>query len=443
MFSTLRNAWKIPDLRKKILFTLAMIVIFRLGSTLVVPGLDIDALNTELANYEAAAAAGTAGITAMVSLMTGGAFQRMAIFALGIGPYITSSIIINLLTMAIPYFENLAKEGEAGKRKMATYTRFGTVALALVQAIALTNTMFAKYFPIKEVVEGVAQRGPTLVSGTMVVLVLTAGTALLMYLGEKINEHGIGNGISVFIFAGIISRIPNDISSMVGSLLDKNDSSVNLFSFLGFIAIAFFIIIGVIYVTQGSRRIPVQYAKRVVGRKMYGGQSSHIPLKVNQTGVIPVIFAMSIIMIPQTIGQFLAVNNGFRVFVEKYFAYTHPLYMILSAIVIIAFTFFYTAVTFNPVEVSNNMKKNGGYIPGIRPGKPTSEYLMKTLNRLTWVGAFFLAFIATVPNVLITVLNIPFRFGGTSLLIAVGVSIEIAKQLESQLVMRHYNGFLK
>jgi preprotein translocase subunit SecY len=438
MFSTLRNAWKIPDLRKKILFTLAMIVIFRLGSTLVVPGINLDALDVELAKYEAAAEAGTAGITAMVSLMTGGAFQRLAIFALGIGPYITSSIIINLLTMAIPYFENLAKEGEAGKRKMATYTRFGTVILALTQSVALVNTLFKPYFV--DPYTGISSLN--FLNGSLVVLVLTAGTALLMYLGEKINEHGIGNGISVFIFAGIISRIPNDISSMVTSLLDKNDSSVNLFSFLGFIVIAFFIIIGVIYVTQGQRRIPVQYAKRVVGRKMYGGQSSHIPLKVNQTGVIPVIFAMSIIMIPQTIGQFLATDNGFRQFVEKYFAYTHPVYMILSAIVIIGFTFFYTAVTFNPVEVSNNMKKNGGYIPGIRPGKPTSEYLMKTLNRLTWVGAFFLAFIATVPNVLIAVLNIPFRFGGTSLLIAVGVSIEIAKQLEAQLVMRHYNGFL-
>jgi preprotein translocase subunit SecY len=439
MFSTLRNAWKIPDLRKKILFTLAMIVVFRLGSTLVVPGLDIDALNRELAQYEAAAQAGQAGITAMISLMTGGAFQRMAIFALGIGPYITASIIINLLTMAIPYFENLAKEGEAGRRKMATYTRFGTVILALVQSIALTNTLFVSYFPVGA--DGV--RGPTLLSGTMVVLVLTAGTALLMYLGEKINDHGIGNGISVFIFAGIISRMPTDIGAMITSLLDSGDNSVNLFSFIAFIAIAFFIIIGVVYVTQGSRRIPVQYAKRVVGRKMYGGQSSHIPLKVNQTGVIPVIFAMSIIMIPQTIAQFLSESNGFRIFVDKYFAQTHPLYMILTAIVIIGFTFFYTAVTFNPVEVSNNMKKNGGYIPGIRPGKPTSEYLMKTLNRLTWVGAFFLAFIATVPNVLIAVMNIPFLFGGTSLLIAVGVSIEIAKQLEQQLVMRHYNGFLK
>jgi preprotein translocase subunit SecY len=429
MFSTLRNAWKIPDLRKKILFTLAMIVIYRLGSTLVVPGLDINALQYNINQFDNAQ-----GITAMVSLMTGGAFQRMAVFALGIGPYITSSIIINLLTMAIPYFENLAKEGEAGKRKMATFTRFGTVALALVQAIALVNTLFKGYF------EG---GSPSFLDASLVVLVLTAGTALLMYLGEKINEHGIGNGISVFIFAGIISRMPSDIGSMISSMLDKGDSTVNIFTFIGFIVIAFFIIVGVIYVTQGSRKVPVQYAKRVVGRKMYGGQSSHIPLKVNQTGVIPVIFAMSIIMIPQTIAQFLAPANGFRVFVEKYFAYTSPVYMILSAIVIIGFTFFYTAVTFNPVDVANNMKKNGGYIPGIRPGKPTSEYLMKTLNRLTWVGAFFLAFIATVPNVLITVMNIPFRFGGTSLLIAVGVSIEIAKQLESQLVMRHYNGFLK
>jgi preprotein translocase subunit SecY len=435
MFTTLRNAWKIPDLRKKILFTLAMIVIFRLGSTIVVPGLDMNVLRAALAQYEANAASGAVDITAMISLMTGGAFQRMAIFALGIGPYITSSIIINLLTMAIPYFENLAKEGEAGKRKMATFTRFGTVILALVQATALVNTLFRSYFP---------GGSPTFWSASLAILVLTAGTSLLMYLGEKINEHGIGNGISVFIFAGIISRLPSDIGAMVSGLFNKSDASgINIFSFIGFLFIAFFIIIGVIYVTQGSRRIPVQYAKRVVGRKMYGGQSSHIPLKVNQTGVIPVIFAMSIVMIPQTIAQFLDAGNGFRIFVSKWFAYTSPVYMIISAIIIIGFTFFYTAVTFNPVEVANNMKKNGGYIPGIRPGKPTSEYLMKTLNRLTWVGAFFLAFIATIPNVLIAVLNIPFRFGGTALLIAVGVSIEIAKQLESQLVMRHYQGFLK
>jgi len=429
MFSTLRNAWKIPDLRKKILFTLAMIVIYRLGSTLVVPGLDINALQYNIDQFNS-----MEGLTAMVSLMTGGAFQRLAVFALGIGPYITSSIIINLLTMAIPYFENLAKEGEAGKRKMATYTRFGTVVLALVQSIALVNTLFANYFVGGQ---------PNFLDATLVVLVLTAGTALLMYLGEKINEHGIGNGISVFIFAGIIARMPSDIGSMIASMLDQGDQSVNIFTFIGFLFIAFFIIIGVIYVTQGTRKIPVQYAKRVVGRKMYGGQSSHIPLKVNQTGVIPVIFAMSIIMIPQTIAQFLTPTNGFRLWVESWLHYTSPFYMIMSAIVIIAFTFFYTAVTFNPVEVANNMKKNGGYIPGIRPGKPTSEYLMKTLNRLTWVGAFFLAFIATIPNVLIAVMNIPFRFGGTSLLIAVGVSIEIAKQLEAQLVMRHYNGFLK
>ncbi|MBN2796187.1 MAG: preprotein translocase subunit SecY [Clostridia bacterium] len=438
MFSTLRNAWKIPDLRKKILFTLAMIVIFRLGSNIVVPGVNLDALDQQLAAYEQAAANGTEGITAMVSLMTGGAFTKLAVFALGIGPYITASIIINLLTMAIPYFENLAKEGEAGRRKMATYTRFGTVILALIQSVALVNTMFRGYFV--DPLTGISSLN--IWSGSLAVLVLTAGTALLMYLGEKINEHGIGNGISIFIFSGIIARIPNDVSTMIAGVLDKSDSTVNIGSFIGFIVIAFFIIIGVIYINQGQRRIPVQYAKRVVGRKMYGGQSSHIPLKVNQTGVIPVIFAMSIIMIPQTIGQFLAADNGFRIFVEKYFAYTHPVYMILSAITIIAFTFFYTAVTFNPVEVANNMKKNGGYIPGIRPGKPTSDYLMKTLNRLTWVGAFFLAFIATVPNVLIAVLHLQFRFGGTALLIAVGVSIEIAKQLEAQLVMRHYNGFL-
>ncbi|MCP4325427.1 MAG: preprotein translocase subunit SecY [Alteromonadales bacterium] len=426
MFSTLRNAWKIPDLRKKILFTLAMVVIFRIGTTVVVPGLDEVALKARALQTGSDAD----GILAMVNLMTGGAFGKMAIFALGISPYITSSIIINLLTMAIPYFENLAKEGEAGKRKMATYTRFGTVALALVQAIAMVNVMFPHNF-----VGG----APTFLSGSLAVLVLTAGTAFLMYLGEKINEHGIGNGISVFIFAGIISRLPNDIRTM---LINVSTGSLSPLALVAFIAIAIMIIVGVIYITQGARRIPVQYAKRVVGRKMYGGQSSHIPLKVNQTGVIPVIFAMSILMIPQTIAGFMP-GTVFASFVENHFVATAPLHMIISALVIVAFTFFYTAVTFNPVEVSDNMKKNGGYIPGIRPGRPTSEYLMRTLNNLTWVGAFFLAFIATVPNVLIRVLNIEIMFGGTSLLIAVGVSIEIAKQLESQLVMRHYQGFLK
>ncbi len=429
MFSTIRNAWKIPDLRKRILFTMAMIIVFRLGSVFVVPGLDINSLQANMSRFSE-----SEGITAMVSLMTGGAFQRLAVFALGITPYITASIIVNLLTMAIPYFENLAKEGEAGRRKMATYTRFGTVVLALIQSTALVNTLFRGYF-----VGG----KPDFLNASLVILILTAGTALLMYLGEKINEHGIGNGISIFIFAGIISRMPRDIGALIGPLFDSADTSSNIYKVIGFLAIALFIIVGVVYVTQGTRKIPVQYAKRVVGRKMYGGQSSHIPLKVNQTGVIPVIFAMSIIMIPQTIAQFLSQGNGFRVFIEKHFNFTSPAYMIVSAIVIVLFTFFYTAVTFNPVDVANNMKKNGGYIPGIRPGKPTSDYLMKTLNRLTWVGGFFLAFIATVPNLLIAVMKIPFRFGGTSLLIAVGVSIEIAKQLESHLVMRHYNGFLK
>lgn len=429
MFSTLRNAWKIPDLRKKILFTLAMIVIYRLGSILVVPGLDAAALAGNISELEK-----SGGVLDMVSLLTGGAFQRLAIFALGISPYITASIIINLLTMAIPYFENLAKEGEAGKRKMATYTRFGTVVLALVQAIALVNTLFRGFFP---------DGSPSFFEATLAVLVLTAGTALLMYLGEKINEHGIGNGISIFIFAGIIARMPRDLTNFVIRAFDPKINEVNVFTLLAFIVIAFAIIIGVIYITQGQRRIPVQYAKRVVGRKMYGGQSSHIPLKVNQTGVIPVIFALSITQIPSTIASFTGQGSGFYNWVNTWFNRTSPLFMIVSAVLIIGFTFFYTAVTFNPVEVASNMKKNGGYIPGIRPGKPTSEYLMKTLNRLTWVGAFFLAFIATVPNVLIALLKINFLFGGTALLIAVGVSIEIAKQLEAQLVMRHYNGFLK
>ena len=360
MFTTLRNAWKIPDLRKKILFTLAMIVIYRLGSTISVPGLDLTAVSAATN-----AARESSDVFGMINMMTGGAFARMAIFALGIGPYITSSIIINLLTMAIPYFENLAKEGEAGRKKMATITRFGTVVLALIQSTALVNTLFDAqgYF---------GPSGPTFFSGSLVILVLTAGTALLMYLGEKINEHGIGNGISVFIFAGIIARLPSDITRMVTGALNPADSDVTILSLIVFIFIAFFIIVGIIYITQGSRRIPVQYAKRVVGRKMYGGQSSHIPLKVNQTGVIPVIFAMSILMIPQTIASFLPSTNGFRQFVANWFAVTSPAYIIVSAIVIIGFTFFYTAVTFNPIEVANNMKKNGGYIPGIRPGRPTS-----------------------------------------------------------------------
>lgn len=420
MFSTLRNAWKIPDLRSKILYTLMMIVIFRLGSAIPVPGMDSAKLATLFGSDE--------GIAGFFNLMSGGAFKNFTIFALGISPYITASIIVNLLQIAIPSLEAMAKEGEEGRKKLAQFTRYGTVVLALVQAFGFSVGIFRSAFTDFNTL-----------SVTVAVITLTAGTAFLMYLGEKINENGIGNGISMFIFAGIISRVPSATIDIVRGLISQE---INVFNVILFLVLAVFIIVGVIYIQQGTRKVPVQYAKRVVGRKMYGGHSTHIPLKVNQAGVIPVIFAVSLLMFPITISQFWPAS-GFATWIGLYFTQSSLLYNVLYAVLIIFFTYFYTSVTFNPVEVADNMKKNGGFVPGIRPGRPTSEYLARTLNRITLAGALFLAFIAVVPNVLLSFGTLQISFGGTSLLIAVGVSLETMKQIEAQMVMRHYQGFLK
>lgn len=400
------------------LFTLGMLIIYRLGSFIPVPGMDTDALAKLIES---------GGLLGFFDIISGGAFKNFAVFAMNITPYINATIIMQLLTIAIPSLEALAKEGEDGRRKIAQYTRYGTVVLALIQAIALAYGL--RGYLLRQDVASIA----------LVALSLTAGTAFLMWLGEQINEKGIGNGISLIIFAGIVSRIPIGIQHIIELYKAK---TTNLIEIVLFLIFAVLIIMGVVLVQEGQRRIPVQYAKRVVGRKMYGGQSTHIPLKVNQAGVIPVIFAMSLIAFPGQIAQFFP-NSGVYRFFNTYLNWGSPIHGILYALLIIGFTYFYTAVTFNPVEVSNNIKKYGGFIPGIRPGKPTSDFIAKSLNRITLVGALFLAIIAIVPIFLMNFTGIKVYFGSTSLLIVVGVAMDFIKQVEAQMVMRNYQGFLK
>lgn len=418
MFNTIRNAWKIPDLRKKMIFTLLMLVVYRLGSFIPVPGMNRDALAQLIES---------GGLLGFFDVISGGAFKNFAIFAMNITPYINSSIIMQLLTIAIPSLEALAKEGEEGRKKIAQYTRYGTVILALIQAIALSIGL--KRYLIKT----------DFISVALVALSLTAGTAFLMWLGELITEKGVGNGISLIIFAGIVSRIPIGINHLFQLYKAKTVSIIEL---IGFVIIAILIIMGVVLIQEGQRRIPVQYAKRVVGRKMYGGQSSHIPLKVNQAGVIPVIFAMSILEFPKQIVGFFPGSGAYNFF-NKYFAWDSWIHGVIYALLIIGFTYFYTAVTFNPIEVANNIKKYGGFIPGIRPGKPTADFIQKSLSRITLVGAIFLAFIAILPMFLMKFTNIKISFGSTSLLIIVSVAMETVQQIEAQMIMRNYQGFLK
>ncbi len=425
MLSTLRNAWKIPDLRKRILYTLMMFAIFRIGANIPVPGINKAYLQSLFSNEGG-------GLLSFFNFISGGAFENFTIFALSISPYITSSIIMNLLTIAIPRLEALAKEGEEGRKKITQYTRYGTVILAVIQAIGISLGLFRG-----------ALISTDFWSVSVVVITLTAGTAFLMWLGEQITENGIGNGISLIIFAGIVSRLPIGAYQTFQKIRLGEASIISLILFC---IVAIIVIAGVIAIQQGTRKIPVQYAKRVVGRKMYGGHSTHIPLKVNQAGVIPVIFAMSLLQFPLTLTYFFE-GGGFSDFVSRFLSPTgNPgvwIYNLLYALLIIFFTYFYTAVTFNPIEVANNMKQNGGFIPGIRPGKPTSEYLQKTLTRLTLAGAIFLAGIAILPTLALSFSALQIRFGGTALIIAIGVALETMKQIEAQMVMRHYQGFLK
>ena len=425
MIKTVAQAWKIPELRTKILYTLMMLLIFRIGSNIPVPNMNRATLATLFT--------GETGLFDLFDLFSGGSFSNFTIFALSITPYITASIIVQLLTMAFPYFENLARQGVEGRKKMAQITRYMTVVLAVIQAIGLTIGLFRR-----------AIIDTSVFSIIVIVLVLTAGTAFLMWLGEKINDNGIGNGISLLIFAGIVDRIPSAIRSLA---TQYTSGSMSLISIILLLIAAVLVIAGVVLITEGTRKVPVQYAKRVVGRKMYGGQSTHIPVKVNQSGVIPIIFALSLLQFPLTITYFTPADSGFTTFITKYLSPNgNPgvwVYAILNIALIIFFTYFYNQITFNPVEIADNLKANGGFIPGIRPGKATSDYLQKVTSRITVVGAIFLAAIATLPTILSTLTGLSLHFGGTSLLIAVGVALETVRALENQMLMRNYQGFLK
>lgn len=427
MLKTVAQAWKVPEIRSKMIFTLLMLVVFRIGSNIPVPNINRSVL--------AEMFTGETGLFDLFDLFSGGSFSNFTIFALSITPYITASIIVQLLTIAFPYFENLSKEGMEGRKKMAQITRYMTVVLALIQAIGLTVGLFRQAVVDKSAF-----------SVIVVILVLTAGTAFLMWLGEQINDRGIGNGISLLIFGGIVARIPSGVRS-ISTLY--GDGGISLVTIILFVIAAVLVTAGVVLIQEGQRRIPVQYAKRVVGRKMYGGQSTHIPIKVNQAGVIPIIFALSLLQFPLTITYFLSQDNGFSVWVMKWLSPSgNPgvwIYGVLNVILIIFFTYFYTGITFNPNEVANNMKANGGFIPGIRPGKATEDYLNKVMSRVTIVGAIFLALIATLPTIISVMVPAlkGIHFGGTSLLIAVGVALDTVRQLENQMLMRNYQGFLK
>ncbi len=421
MWETIKNAWKIEDLRKKIVFTLVMLFIYRVGTYVPVPGVDSSYIRAIIER---------GGLLGFFNIISGGAFGNFTIFAMSITPYINASIIMNLLTVAIPKLERLAKEGEEGRKKIAQYTRYFTVILAFIQAFGTTF--------------GLA-RGALLESNLwnyfVVSLTLTAGTAFLMWLGEQITERGIGNGISLIIFTSIISRAP--LAAIQLFEMAFRAKTVNPLMLPLIVAFMIALIAGVIFIDLGQRRIPVQYSKRVIGRKMYGGQSTHIPMKVNSSGVLPIIFAVSILAVPQTIAQFMAQDSGFVLWVDKWFSQDSGLYAALYALMIVFFTYFYTQISFNPVDISNNLRQHGGFVQGIRPGKPTAEYLMRISNRLTLVGALFLAAVAIIPIAVTAISGIPMSFGGTAILIVVGVALETSKQLESQMLMRHYKGFLK
>jgi len=398
-----------------------MIVVVRLGSHLPLPGVDKGALANLFSQ---------GGILGFMDLFAGGALSRFSIFALGIMPYISASIIINLLTAVVPILEKWAKEGEEGRNKMTKATRYFTVVLAVIQAFAISSWL--------------NNMGVLMVSGIvfqfLLIITLTAGTCFLMWLGEQITDFGIGNGISIIIFVGIIARMPSQIIQTV-KLMQIGE--INIIAFVSLLFIAVIVIGGVIAIQKGQRRIPVQYAKRVIGRKMYGGQGTFIPLRVNQAGVIPIIFASAILMFPATIAQFFQ-NLAFMDALSDALSPGKPLYLILYSILIIVFTFFYSAITFNPANMADNMKKYGGFIPGIRPGKNTTAYIDHIMTRVTLSGAIFLAIIAILPNILIKVTGITtFSFGGTSLLIMVGVALETVQQIESHMLMRHYEGFIK
>lgn len=417
MLETLRDALKTQEMRKKILFTLMMFLIFRIGSHIPVPGID---------KTQIAALIEQIKLLGFFDTISGSALKNVSIFAMSITPYINASIIIQLLTVIFPRLEAIAKDD---RKKIVEYTRYLTVGLGFIQALGM-----AFYFR-----NSGAMADASVMSMIIVILSLTAGTACLMWIGELITEKGIGNGISLIIFAGIVSRIPGGTAYLIEY---AQQGVMNIVFILIFLVVALAAIICVIIVNQGERRVPVQYAKRVVGRKMYGGQSTHIPIKVNSAGVIPVIFAMSLMFFPGTIASFFP-DNAVASWISQNFSFDNVAYNLIYAVLIIFFTYFYSSITFNPIDVADNIRKNGGFIPGIRPGRPTSEYIMKVMSRITFFGGLFLACIAVLPAVLMGVANMDLYFGGTSLLIVVGVAIDTMKQIESNMMMRNYEGFMK
>jgi len=423
----LQNIFKIPELKKRILLTLGLLIVYRIGVQVPTPGIDAVALASFFAKAKE-------GLLGLFNLFSGGALERLSVFALGIMPYISASIILQLLTVTIPHLERLSKEGEAGRKKITQYTRYGTVILSIIQGFGIAVGLESMTSP---------GGAPIVINPgwgfrLMTVITLTAGTAFIMWLGEQITERGIGNGISLIIFAGIVCRLPAAIANTF-RLLSTGEMQI----FIAVLLLVFMVgVVGfIIFVEQGQRRIPVQYAKRVVGRKMYGGQSTHLPLKINTSGVIPPIFASSIMMFPATIASFITIP-----WMQDIVAALRPgnvVYELLFVAMIFFFCYFYTAVTFNPVDVADNMKKQGGYIPGIRPGKRTADYIDRVLTRITLGGAIYVSAVCVLPSILITQFNVPFYFGGTALLIVVGVAIDTVSQIESHMLSRHYEGFLK
>ena len=423
MLETLKNAWKVKEIRNKILFTVLIIAIFRIGSVIPVPYINPDMIS---------AATSDNSFFSYLSILTGGGLEYGAIFAMSITPYINASIIIQLLCVAIPYHERLSKEGEEGQKKLATITRYTTVVLALIQGIA-----YFFYLKASNCLS-VSGTGAVVFAAFVIVLTFTAGSAIVMWLGEQIDVKGIGNGISILLFAGIISRGPQAFAALWSYWTEFKQ----YFAVIG-IVIAFLLVIAfIVWMTNAERRIPVQYAKRVVGNKMYGGQNTHIPIKVNMSGVMPVIFASSILMLPTMILSFMKDTTTSFAKALSLFSTRGVFYAVIYFLMIIAFAYFYATIQFNPVEMANNLRKNGGAIPGIRPGKPTSDFISKILSRITLMGALFLSVIAILPIIIGNVGKINISLGGTSVLIMVGVALDTVQNLESQMMMRHYKGFL-
>jgi preprotein translocase subunit SecY len=421
--TSIQNIFNIQELRNRILFTLAMLVVYRIGAHIPTPGIDGEALSGFLHEQGGA-------LLGFLDIFSGGALSRLTVFALGIMPYISASIILQLLTVVIPTLTKLAKEGERGRKKIIQYTRYSTIAIAIVQSFGIA-------VGLEGMNEGVFVETPGWPFRIMTVITLTAGTAFLMWLGEQITERGIGNGISLIIFSGIVARLP---SAVVNTYRLYDTGQLSLFFLIALIVMMVGLVAAIVFLESGRRKIPVQYAKRVVGRKVYGGQSTHIPLKINTAGVIPPIFASSLIAFPATIAGFIQI-----LWVQRIAGNLAPgslIYTMLYVGLIVFFCFFYTAVVLNPVDMADNMKKYGGFIPGIRPGQRTSDYIYRVLTRITFAGAIYLAIVCVIPELLIYKMGVPFYFGGTSLLIVVGVGLDTAQQIESHMLTRHYEGFL-